>query len=226
MNKDKLIRLGDVREIIEDGGMQERQLQAIAALPALPAVRVKPLVWLLRETGWNAYCTLSERTYTAFSEGQKREIEAARAARILATLDLTPAPAPECLHPFCGDKCGQEATAPDVARLVEAVKRLLDYVPIDIVRCRGDKCREPWCASCFLEDQAEEGLQRAKDDAAFARATLGEVYEESSELISYRHKDDRDNKTRFIQYRKDAVPKWAADIQPHKEADMFTEDQK
>ena len=31
-------------------------------------------------------------------------------------------PAPECLHPFCGDKCGEPAAhpAPDVAVLVKA----------------------------------------------------------------------------------------------------------
>jgi len=112
MNDDKLIRLGDVLTavfaLIDQKASQEgisplqaqmakrRYQKAIAALPAaVPAVRVRPLVWLLRETGWNAYCALSERTYTAFSEGQKREIEAVRAARILAALDLTPAPAPD-----------------------------------------------------------------------------------------------------------------------------------
>lgn len=34
-NDDELIRRGDALAIIEDGGFQERQLQAIAALPAV-----------------------------------------------------------------------------------------------------------------------------------------------------------------------------------------------
>lgn len=37
------------------------------------------------------------------------------------------------------------------------------------------------------------------------------------ELISYRHKDDHKNKTRFVQRKVDKVPEWAADVQPHTE---------
>lgn len=36
-----------------------------------------------------------------------------------------------------------------------------------------------------------------------------------TDMISYRHKDDHQNKTRFVQYRKDKVPSWAVDVQPH-----------
>ena len=35
------------------------------------------------------------------------------------------------------------------------------------------------------------------------------------DLISYRHRADKDNKTRFIQPRSEAVPSWADDVQPH-----------
>ena len=37
------------------------------------------------------------------------------------------------------------------------------------------------------------------------------------DLISYRHKDDHKNKTRFVQRKVDKVPKWAADVQPYTE---------
>lgn len=82
-----------------EGGMDTiAAYDAIRALPAVaPAVTVKPLVWSWNETGWIAYCGLAERSYAAFSEGQKREIEAVRSARILATLTLPPA-SPEVDH--------------------------------------------------------------------------------------------------------------------------------
>ena len=40
------------------------------------------------------------------------------------------------------------------------------------------------------------------------------------DLISYRHKDDRQNKTRFVQRKMDKVPEWAADVQPYAEPSM------
>lgn len=35
------------------------------------------------------------------------------------------------------------------------------------------------------------------------------------DLISYRHRADTDNKTRFVQSRAEPVPSWADDVQPH-----------
>ena len=35
------------------------------------------------------------------------------------------------------------------------------------------------------------------------------------DLISYRHRADTDNKTRFVQSQAEPVPSWADDVQPH-----------
>jgi hypothetical protein len=53
--------------------------------------------------------------------------------------------------------------------LEAALRDALQYFPTGIVECRGDKCREPWCASCYGDEAAEAGLAVAK--AAFAKAT-------------------------------------------------------
>ena len=65
-----------------------------------------------------------------------------------------------------------EAAEADAARLREALKPILRFVPQSIVECRGDKCREPWCASCYGEDAAITALDRASAEAAAARAAL------------------------------------------------------
>ena len=57
-------------------------------------------------------------------------------------------------------------------RLRKALKPILRFVPQSIVECRGDKCREPWCASCYGEDAAITALDRASAEAAAARAAL------------------------------------------------------
>ena len=37
-------------------------------------------------------------------------------------------------------------------------------------------------------------------------------------LVSYRHKDQtEDDHARFVQYEKDKLPDWAADVQPYEE---------
>ena len=57
-------------------------------------------------------------------------------------------------------------------RLREALRPILRFVPQSIVECRGDKCREPWCASCCGEDAANAALDRAQTEAADAHAAL------------------------------------------------------
>ena len=76
--------------------------------------------------------------------------------------------------------CGWSLTLIDKAdtaeaerdRLRKALKPILRFVPQSIVECRGDKCREPWCASCYGEDAAITALDRASAEAAAARAAL------------------------------------------------------
>lgn len=51
------------------------------------------------------------------------------------------------------------AAAPD---LLEALKAVLPFVATDVVEsCNGNKCREPWCAGCFGEDEAQASVDRA-----------------------------------------------------------------
>ena len=62
-----------------------------------------------------------------------------------------------------------------LAKVVKTINDLLRYVPVSVVECRGDKCREPWCASCYGWDAAELGLTVAQADGTTARAVLAEI---------------------------------------------------
>lgn len=64
------------------------------------------------------------------------------------------------------------AAAPD---LYAALESLLGIAPTDTVECRGDKCREPWCVSCFGEDAAQEGLAKVTAKVNAARAALSKA---------------------------------------------------
>jgi hypothetical protein len=48
-----------------------------------------------------------------------------------------------------------------ITELVGALENAQQYIPIDAVECRGDKCREPWCISCFGEDAAAKAIEDA-----------------------------------------------------------------
>lgn len=48
----------------------------------------------------------------------------------------------------------------EVSELVESLRAVLPYVATQAVGCHGDKCREPWCYSCFGEDEADEAAAR------------------------------------------------------------------
>jgi hypothetical protein len=69
---------------------------------------------------------------------------------------------------------------PEVRALVEAVTLLQSYVPTDVIECNGDKCREPWCASCCGWDDATNGVAVAMGHAAVARAALAPFTEASA----------------------------------------------
>lgn len=62
----------------------------------------------------------------------------------------------------------------DVERLSRMVERTARYLPDGIVRCYGDKCREPWCASCFGEEDAEEFMVKVEADRSAIRAALSQ----------------------------------------------------
>lgn len=61
-----------------------------------------------------------------------------------------------------------------IQRLETVIQDLLRYVPQDVVECRGDKCREPWCVSCYGWEEAKEGLDIATEVGSSARAVLKE----------------------------------------------------
>lgn len=61
---------------------------------------------------------------------------------------------------------------PDVDVLVEALESIMRYIPLDVVHCRGDKCREPWCASCFGDEDAEFYLITAARHLKNAKSAL------------------------------------------------------
>jgi hypothetical protein len=56
--------------------------------------------------------------------------------------------------------------------LEAALRDALRYFPTGTVRCRGDKCRDPWCESCYGEDAAEAWLTKAQSEFAKVRAAL------------------------------------------------------
>ena len=71
------------------------------------------------------------------------------------------------------------AMAPDLAAALlkaeEALMRTQRFIPSRVIRCNGYKCRKPWCASCFDEDEAEEALEKAEADGDIARSALTEI---------------------------------------------------
>lgn len=132
MSDDDLIRRGDAREILEDEGFLGRSLERLAALPAV-AVGVRPLVWdrygnaqgygckyMIYEvgTGWNAVLYPSDAANYQIATGVP-EVEAVAAcdndhrARLLAALDLTPAPDAQAVREAAEviERNGAEVTA-------------------------------------------------------------------------------------------------------------------
>lgn len=69
-------------------------------------------------------------------------------------------------------------------KAVEAFSAVLRYVPDSVVECRGDKCREPWCASCWGWDDAEKAIAVAYETGKQARATLAEIKSHSDEFAT------------------------------------------
>lgn len=68
---------------------------------------------------------------------------------------------------------------PDVSGLVDALEGLLPFVTSDSVECRGDKCREHWCLSCWDEETVRETVKNIRtavakaDDALAAHHSRG-----------------------------------------------------
>ena len=67
----------------------------------------------------------------------------------------------------------------DAARLaLDALEVVEPFTNTNVTECRGDKCREPWCASCNDEEEAGASAQegyRAAVKALSAIAALKAV---------------------------------------------------
>jgi hypothetical protein len=64
------------------------------------------------------------------------------------------------------------------AELLEALKAVLPNVAMQAVGCRGDRCREAWCWSCFGEESAEASAQAGCDAYAKANAAIAKTEEQ------------------------------------------------
>lgn len=64
------------------------------------------------------------------------------------------------------------AAAPD---MYEAIKRVVNLVPQEVVECRGDKCRMPWCASCFGWKSAESAIEEVNSDIKKAMSAIAKA---------------------------------------------------
>ena len=71
-----------------------------------------------------------------------------------------------------GWKTRAEKAEAEVERLREALSDSLRYYPSSVVECRGDKCRELWCASCFGWDEAEKYMNTVEAHLKAARQAL------------------------------------------------------
>ena len=81
----------------------------------------------------------------------------------------------EYLDAYPGEAC---ATILALCDALDELRRMLEraaqYLPYGIVRCYGDRCREPWCASCFGEEDVEEFMVKVKADRSAIRAALAQ----------------------------------------------------
>lgn len=60
------------------------------------------------------------------------------------------------------------------SRLRDALSDSLRYYPRSVVECRGDRCRELWCASCYGWDEAKKYVNTVKAHFKAAHAALGQ----------------------------------------------------
>lgn len=74
------------------------------------------------------------------------------------------------------------AAAPE---LYYALEGMLKYIPDGIVECRGDKCREPWCSSCYGFEEAESALDQIRFDYQRSKVALAKARgEQTKEIIN------------------------------------------
>ena len=59
--------------------------------------------------------------------------------------------------------------------LLDVLKAVGPFIVTQPVGCHGDRCREPWCWSCYDNDEAESAAQQGATAAAKARAAIAKA---------------------------------------------------
>lgn len=59
--------------------------------------------------------------------------------------------------------------------LLEALKDIIKYVSGDTVECRGNKCRDLWCVSCYGEEEAGGAAEKSRNAIRKARDAIAKV---------------------------------------------------
>ena len=128
MSADDMIRRGDALKLMDQYAFEEA-FHRVAILPAVTP-KVRPLVWQLmagREgLHYHAFDPLYGRDVEAPNEATCDAIDQTRATRILAALDLTPAPDAVSVDAATAERQARsyaDKPAPDAAALREAALR-------------------------------------------------------------------------------------------------------
>lgn len=80
-----------------------------------------------------------------------------------------------------------EQQAAVIEQMQSLIRKLVEATPGSLGRCSGYKCREPYCVSCFEEEEAEEYLQGVFDLCAEANKAL--ALQPSPDIL--RQRDER-----------------------------------
>ena len=68
--------------------------------------------------------------------------------------------------------------------LIKSLESLIDWVPSETTQCRGDKCRELYCESCFGEKTAEKTIADLQQMVIKAKEAIAKVKGENESLHS------------------------------------------
>lgn len=60
----------------------------------------------------------------------------------------------------------------EIALLTELLTECAQYIPLNVMECNGQKCHEPWCASCNDESDALEAVDVANAFLQRVRSAL------------------------------------------------------
>jgi hypothetical protein len=67
------------------------------------------------------------------------------------------------------------AARQSVAALISAARNVIPYIATQTIGCHGSKCREPWCYSCYPEDEAAAEAQKGATACGDLREAISAV---------------------------------------------------